>query len=82
MEFTDVSFEDYIPGLSKSNEVYFGTNAPLSQLLLKCAKDLKDYIGEDIDKNETNYKNKKWLKELFAISDKSVVSFSHISISL
>ncbi len=70
MEFTNISFEDYVPGLSRSNEVYFGTNAPLSQLFLNCARDLKEYIGEDTSKNEKNYKNKNWLKNLFLIADK------------
>jgi len=70
MEFNGISFEDYIPGLSKSEEVYFGLDSPLSKVLLNCAKDLKDYVGDDVTKNEKNYKNKAWLKELFAISDK------------
>lgn len=70
MEFNGISFEDYVPGLSKSEEVYFGLDSPLSKVLLNCAKDLKDYVGDDVTKNEKNYKNKAWLKELFAISDK------------
>ena len=70
MIFNEISFEDYIPGLSRSEEVYFGINAPLSQIYLNCAKDLKEYISEDIDKNEKNYKDKKWLKGLFSLADK------------
>ncbi len=70
MEFNGISFEDYIPGLSKSEEVYFGLDSPLSKVLLNCAKDLKDYVGDDVTKNEKNYKNKAWIKELFTISDK------------
>ena len=70
MEFNGISFEDYVPGLSKSEEVYFGIDSPLSKILLNCAKELKDYVGDDVTKNEKNYKNKAWLKELFAIADK------------
>lgn len=69
MEFNGISFEDYVPGLSKSEEVYFGLNSPLSQILLNCAKDLKEYVGDDKTKNEKNYKNKAWLKGLFSIAD-------------
>lgn len=69
MEFNGISFEDYVPGLSKSEEVYFGLNSPLSQILLNCAKELKEYVGDDKTKNEKNYKNKAWLKGLFSIAD-------------
>ncbi len=70
MDFNGISFENYIPGLDRSEEVYFGLNSPLSQILLNCAKDLKDYVGDDVSKNEKNYKNKTWTKGLFSIADK------------
>ena len=50
---------DFYPGLSESNEVFFGKNAALSQILLKYSQSFKDLI---ISTN--NFKDKKFLGEL------------------
>jgi Zn-dependent protease with chaperone function len=64
----DEKYYDLFPGLSKSNEVYFGRDANLSKLLMTHSANLKAIIGD-----RSEYNDKKFLAALY----KEVTAFNN-----
>lgn len=62
----NIDFFDFFPGLSRSNEVYFGKDHILPKTLEKHVIIIKDYLDKAKDKD---FKNKNWIAELTRIVD-------------
>lgn len=56
---------DPFPSMANSNEVYFGRESNLAQMLLKLSKDLKTLIPEDM----VDYSDKKFITKLYRVVD-------------
>lgn len=62
----NIEFFDFFPGLSRSNEVYFGKDHILPKTLEKHVIQIKEYLE---NASEKDYKNVKWVSELTRIVD-------------
>lgn len=61
-----MEFYDFFPGLSKSNEVYFGRQAPLPQILIKYSEKFIEYFNnKDFIKSKSFYIDINKLTEKF-----------------
>lgn len=62
----NIEFFDFFPGLSRSNEVYFGKDHILPKTLEAHVIQIKEYLN---NASEKDYKNAKWVSELTRIVD-------------
>lgn len=62
----NIEFFDFFPGLSRSNEVYFGKDHILPKTLETHVIQIKEYLN---NASEKDYKNTKWVSELTRIVD-------------
>ena len=60
-----MDFYDFFPGLSKSQEAYFGRSAPLANTLLTYSEKLINFFKENSYKDKSFYLNLSKITEAF-----------------